>query len=36
MIDFEIPAETKEIRQKVRTFVHEYCIPQKQSSRTES
>jgi acyl-CoA dehydrogenase len=27
VIDFEIPAETKAIRQKVRTFVHEHCIP---------
>ncbi|MGI9328615.1 MAG: acyl-CoA dehydrogenase family protein [Pseudomonadales bacterium] len=27
MIDFEIPAETKAIREKVRAFVHEHCIP---------
>jgi len=27
VIDFEIPAETKAIREKVRTFVQEHCIP---------
>ena len=27
MIDFEIPAETKAIRETVRAFVQEYCIP---------
>ncbi len=27
MIDFEIPPETRALREKVRTFVHEYCIP---------
>ena len=27
MIDFEIPAETKAIREKVRTFVQDECIP---------
>ena len=27
MIDFEIPAETKALRAKVRAFVHEHCIP---------
>ena len=27
MIDFEIPAESKEIRATVRKFVHEHCIP---------
>lgn len=27
MIDFEIPAETQAIRAKVRTFVHDHCIP---------
>ncbi|MEE2777532.1 MAG: acyl-CoA dehydrogenase family protein [Acidobacteriota bacterium] len=27
MIDFEIPAETKVIRQTVRQFVQEHCIP---------
>jgi acyl-CoA dehydrogenase len=27
MIDFEIPAETKAIREKVRTFVQDHCIP---------
>jgi acyl-CoA dehydrogenase len=27
MIDFEIPAEAKEIRATVRKFVHEHCIP---------
>lgn len=27
MIDFEIPEETKAIRAKVRSFVHEHCIP---------
>jgi acyl-CoA dehydrogenase len=27
VIDFEIPAETKAVRAKVRAFVHEYCIP---------
>ena len=26
-IDFEIPAEAKAIREKVRKFVHEYCVP---------
>jgi acyl-CoA dehydrogenase len=26
-VDFEIPAEAKEIREKVRRFVQEYCIP---------
>jgi hypothetical protein len=27
MIDFEVPAEAKAIREKVRTWVHEECIP---------
>jgi acyl-CoA dehydrogenase len=27
VIDFEIPAETQAIREKVRTFVQEHCIP---------
>lgn len=27
MIDFEIPAETKAIREKVRKFVQEHCVP---------
>ncbi len=27
MIDFEVPAETKAIREKVRQFVQEVCIP---------
>ena len=27
MIDFEIPAETKAIRETVRAFVQEHCIP---------
>src|SRR6476660_8486987 len=27
MIDFEIPAEAKAIREKVRKFVHDECIP---------
>ena len=27
MIDFEIPAETQAIRETVRTFVQEHCIP---------
>lgn len=27
MIDFEIPTETKAIREKVRAFVHDHCIP---------
>lgn len=27
MIDFEIPAEAKAIRAKVREFVHDHCIP---------
>jgi acyl-CoA dehydrogenase len=27
VIDFEIPAETKAIRGKVRAFVHEHCMP---------
>lgn len=27
MIDFEIPAEAKEIRATVRKFVHDHCIP---------
>ena len=27
MIDFEIPEETKAIRDKVRTFVREECHP---------
>ena len=27
MIDMEIPAETQAIRAKVRTFVHDHCIP---------
>ncbi|MFK7913396.1 MAG: acyl-CoA dehydrogenase family protein [Pseudomonadales bacterium] len=27
MIDFEVPAETKAIRAKVRAFVHDHCIP---------
>ena len=27
MIDFEIPAETKAIRAKIRKFVQEECIP---------
>ena len=26
-IDFEIPAEAKAIREKVRKWVHEECIP---------
>ena len=26
-VDFEIPAEAKQIRETVRTFVHENCIP---------
>lgn len=26
-IDFEIPPEAKAVREKVRTFVNEYCIP---------
>jgi folylpolyglutamate synthase/dihydropteroate synthase len=26
-IDFEIPAEAKAIREKVRKFVHDECIP---------
>jgi len=26
-IDFEIPAEAKAIREKVREWVHEECIP---------
>jgi acyl-CoA dehydrogenase len=27
MIDFEIPEDAKAIREKVRTFVHEHCMP---------
>lgn len=27
MIDFEIPAETKAVREKVRQFVQDHCIP---------
>lgn len=27
MIDFEIPAEAKEVRERVRKFVHDECIP---------
>ncbi len=27
MIDFEIPDEAKAVRAKVRTFVHDHCIP---------
>src|SRR5438270_119977 len=27
MIDFEIPAEAKEVRERVRRFVQEECIP---------
>ena len=27
MIDFTIPEETKAVREKVRQFVHEHCIP---------
>jgi acyl-CoA dehydrogenase len=27
MIDFEIPEDAKAVRAKVRTFVHEECIP---------
>jgi acyl-CoA dehydrogenase len=30
MIDFEIPQEAKDIREKVRTFVHEHCMPAEQ------
>src|SRR5690606_12630697 len=26
-VDFEIPEETKQIREKVRKFVQEHCIP---------
>lgn len=31
MIDFEIPEEAKAVREKVRTFVQEYCIPAEES-----
>ena len=27
MLDFEVPAEAKAIREKVRKWVHEECIP---------
>ena len=27
MLDFEVPAEAKAIREKVRKFVHDECIP---------
>lgn len=27
MIDFEIPAEAQEVRERVRTFVHDECMP---------
>ena len=30
MIDFEIPAEAKEVRERVRAFVQEHCIPAEQ------
>ena len=29
-VDFEIPAEAQEIRETVRKFVHEHCIPAEQ------
>jgi len=30
-IDFEIPAEAKAIREKVRQWVHDECIPRKRN-----
>lgn len=34
MIDFEIPPETKAIREKVRKFVQEHCIPAEKEAQT--
>ncbi|MEM8768010.1 MAG: acyl-CoA dehydrogenase family protein [Pseudomonadota bacterium] len=34
MIDFEIPEDTKAIREKVRSFVHEHCIPAEKELET--
>jgi acyl-CoA dehydrogenase len=34
MIDFEIPAEAKAVRERVRTFVQEVCIPAEQELET--
>lgn len=36
MIDFEIPAETKAIREKVRKFVQEECIPAEKELESRS
>ena len=34
MIDFEIPAEAKEVRERVRKFVQEECIPAEEELQT--
>jgi acyl-CoA dehydrogenase len=34
MIDFEIPEDAKAVREKVRTFVQEHCIPAEQEMET--
>ncbi len=34
MIDFEIPEDAKAIREKVRAFVHDYCMPAEKEIET--
>ena len=36
MIDFEIPEETRAIRDKVRKFVQEECIPAEETCTAEN
>ncbi len=36
MIDFEIPAETKAIRAKVRAFVQDECVPAEEKCTAEN
>lgn len=36
MIDFEIPAEAKAVREKVRAFVHEHCLPAEENLTAET
>ena len=36
MIDFEIPEETKAVRNKVRTFVREECHPAEEVCTAEN
>ena len=36
MIDFEIPAETKAVRAKVRAFVQDVCVPAEEKCTAEN